>query len=156
MSVPPTDDVSADDEVAILDAIRTWLERDVRPRVRELEHGDVYPTAMVEQMNRRLQRLNSLPAGRAFPYRVNLWRLGDALWLFVPGELYQTAQVTLRQRFPGRPIVVATLTGDWQPGYLPAASAYGHGIYQETIACVAAGALETLIVAIAHEIEQFV
>jgi alkylation response protein AidB-like acyl-CoA dehydrogenase len=50
MSVPPTDDASADDEAAILDAIRTWLERDVRPRVLELEHGDVYPSAMVEQM----------------------------------------------------------------------------------------------------------
>jgi alkylation response protein AidB-like acyl-CoA dehydrogenase len=50
MAVPPTDDVSANDDAAILDALRTWLERDVRPRVLELEHGDVYPTAMVEQM----------------------------------------------------------------------------------------------------------
>ena len=82
--------------------------------------------------------------------------MGDALWLFVPGELYQTTQVTLRQRFPGHPIVVATLTGDWQPGYLPAASAYGHGIYQETIACVAKGALETLTEAIAREIEHLI
>jgi alkylation response protein AidB-like acyl-CoA dehydrogenase len=41
---------TADDEAQILDAIRKWLDRDVRHRVLELEHGDVYPTAMVEQM----------------------------------------------------------------------------------------------------------
>jgi neutral/alkaline ceramidase-like enzyme len=108
--------------------------------------------AMIEQMNRRLHRLNTLPPGRVFPYRVNLWRLGDAYWLFVPGELYQSAQVTLRARFPKHPIVFATLTGDWQPGYLPAASAYGYGIYQETIACISAGSLELLIESIAREI----
>ena len=39
--------------------------------------------------------------------------LGDALWIFVPGELYQTFQVTLRQRFPQRPIMVATVSGEW-------------------------------------------
>jgi alkylation response protein AidB-like acyl-CoA dehydrogenase len=50
MTVPPTDDASADDEAPILDALRAWLDREVRPRVLELEHGDVYPTAMVEQM----------------------------------------------------------------------------------------------------------
>jgi alkylation response protein AidB-like acyl-CoA dehydrogenase len=54
MPVPPTDDASisstADDETHILDAICKWLEREVRPRVLELEHGDVYPAAMVEQM----------------------------------------------------------------------------------------------------------
>ena len=110
--------------------------------------------ALVEQMNRRLHRLGSLPAGKTFPFRVNLWRLGDALWVLVPGELYQAFQVTLRKRFPAHPIIVATLTGDWQPGYVPAASSYGYGIYQDTIACVGPGALEVLIEAIAREINQ--
>ena len=54
MPVPPVDDAlissAEDDEAQILDAIRKWLDRDVRPRVLELEHGDIYPTAMVEQM----------------------------------------------------------------------------------------------------------
>jgi alkylation response protein AidB-like acyl-CoA dehydrogenase len=39
-----------EDETAILDAIGRWLERDVRPHVRALEHDDVYPEDMVEQM----------------------------------------------------------------------------------------------------------
>jgi len=38
------------DEAQMLDAISRWLERDVRAKVRALEHDDVYPQEMVEQM----------------------------------------------------------------------------------------------------------
>ncbi len=38
------------EERQMLDAIETWLEREVRPYVLELEHGDIYPVEMVEQM----------------------------------------------------------------------------------------------------------
>jgi alkylation response protein AidB-like acyl-CoA dehydrogenase len=37
-------------EVEALDAISRWLEREVRGKVRELEHRDEYPRRMVEQM----------------------------------------------------------------------------------------------------------
>ncbi|OAB55493.1 acyl-CoA dehydrogenase [Phormidium willei BDU 130791] len=37
-------------ERLILDSVERWLERDVRPHVIELEHGDVYPAEIVEQM----------------------------------------------------------------------------------------------------------
>jgi alkylation response protein AidB-like acyl-CoA dehydrogenase len=40
----------SDDEAEILDSIGRWLARDVRPHVRALEHDDVYPHEMVEQM----------------------------------------------------------------------------------------------------------
>jgi alkylation response protein AidB-like acyl-CoA dehydrogenase len=40
----------SDDEAEILDSIGRWLARDVRPHVRALEHDDVYPQDMVEQM----------------------------------------------------------------------------------------------------------
>jgi hypothetical protein len=112
--------------------------------------------ALVEQMQRQIARLNVLPGGRVFPYRVNLWRLGDALWVMVPGELYQTFQMALRQRFPAQALIVATLTGDWQPGYLPSASSYGYGIYQDVIAAVGPGALEMLIEAITREMTVLV
>ncbi len=112
--------------------------------------------ALVEQMNRQIGRLKFLPAGKVFPFGVNLWQLGDALWVVLPGELYQTFQITLRQRFPKHPIMVATLTGDWQPGYLPAAATFGYGIYQETIAAVGPGALEMLLEAMAREIAQVI
>jgi alkylation response protein AidB-like acyl-CoA dehydrogenase len=42
--------VSREEEYAILDAVGKWLERDVRPHVRALEHADAYPGAMVKQM----------------------------------------------------------------------------------------------------------
>ncbi|MGI9435838.1 MAG: acyl-CoA dehydrogenase family protein [Geminicoccaceae bacterium] len=42
--------VSEAEERQMLDAVERWLEREVRPHVLELEHGDVYPAEMVEQM----------------------------------------------------------------------------------------------------------
>jgi hypothetical protein len=48
-------------------------------------------------------------------------------------------------------VIVATLANDWQPGYLPTAESYGHGIYQETIAVLAAGSLEMLIESVCKE-----
>ena len=133
---------------------RQWQQEEEKARAA----GDAQKArdcrAMVEQMNRRITRLSSIPPGKVFPYRVNLWRLGGALWVLAPGELYQIFQITLRNRFPAQPIVVTTLTGDWQPGYVPAASSYGYGIYQDSIACVEAGSLEVLIEAIAREIDQ--
>jgi alkylation response protein AidB-like acyl-CoA dehydrogenase len=44
--------MNASDETQILDAIWRWLERDVRAKVRALEHDDIYPEEMVEQMKR--------------------------------------------------------------------------------------------------------
>ncbi len=108
--------------------------------------------ARAEQMTRQLARLAAMPPGPAYPYRVAVVRLGDSVWVFCPGELYQTFQVTLRARFPKIAIVIATVTNDWQPGYIPAASSYGYGIYQEIIAAVAPGALETLIEMVSREI----
>lgn len=37
-------------ERMILDSVERWLERDVRPHAMELEHGDIYPAEIVEQM----------------------------------------------------------------------------------------------------------
>jgi len=42
--------MNTSDERQILDAISKWLEREVRPRAHALEHDDVYPQEMVEQM----------------------------------------------------------------------------------------------------------
>ena len=38
------------DEQAILDVIAKWVEKDVKPQAAELEHDDIYPHAMVDQM----------------------------------------------------------------------------------------------------------
>ncbi len=44
------DGFGLEDESQILNSVERWLERDVRPHVRALEHDDVYPHEMVEQM----------------------------------------------------------------------------------------------------------
>jgi hypothetical protein len=114
-----------------------WQAEEARAR----EEGNLAAArdcrARVEQATRWLTRLGELPPGVAFPLPITLWQLGGATWLFVPGEHYQFLQTSLRARFPGRPIVVVTLTGGWLPGYLPTAATYGKGIYQESIALVA-------------------
>ena len=61
----------------------------------------------------------------------------------------------VRERFPGVPIMVITLTNGWRPGYLPTADAYGKGIYQETIALLAAGTLEQLLDAVGEQVKAF-
>ena len=109
--------------------------------------------ARAEQMTRQLVRLAALPVGKSYPFAVSVSRLGDALWVFTPGELYQAFQVKLRERFPQFAIVVVTLTNDWQPGYLPTAATYGYGIYQDVIAALAPGCLEALLECVCREIE---
>jgi hypothetical protein len=49
-------------------------------------------------------------------------------------------------------VIVATVTNDWQPGYIPPAASYGYGIYQEIIAAVAPGSFEALTAAVVREI----
>jgi hypothetical protein len=108
--------------------------------------------AMVERKRRLLHRLSQLPRGDAFPLQVVLWRMGDGFWLGVQGESYSLLQTELHRRFPGTPIVVASVAADWGAAYLPPAPVYGTGIYQESIAVVAAGSLEQLIESVARRI----
>ncbi|MCY2994574.1 MAG: hypothetical protein NTY19_42920 [Planctomycetota bacterium] len=62
-------------------------------------------------------------------------------------------QTTLRERHPTLPLFVVTHTNGWQPGYIPPASKYGYGIYQEQIAMVGAGSAELLIEEISRRLE---
>lgn len=50
MNVQANSDWTADDEVAILDAIDKWVEGEVRPIAREHDQADTYPHELVEQM----------------------------------------------------------------------------------------------------------
>jgi len=42
--------VTPEEEAQILDSVRKWLTRDVKPYARQLEHDDVWPADMVAQM----------------------------------------------------------------------------------------------------------
>jgi hypothetical protein len=150
MDLPYRADLPAAEEVRTQQA--HWQAEETRARA----EGNLVAArdcrARVEQTTRWLARLGEIPPGEAFPLRITLWRLGDAVWLFVPGEHYQALQTSLRARFAGRPIVIVTLTGGWLPGYVPTAATYGKGIYQESIALVAPGFAEALVEEIASRI----
>jgi hypothetical protein len=129
-----------------------WLAEEAKAREARDEPRMRDCRAEAEQRTRQITRLEALIPGLTCPLTIRLGQIGDALWVFVPGELYQVFQTTLRERFATRPVIVTTLTGDWQPGYIPSASTYGYGIYQEVIAATAAGCLETLIEAVSRHI----
>jgi len=44
------DNDEAERERMMLDSVNRWLERDVEPQAMKLEHGDIYPSEIVEQM----------------------------------------------------------------------------------------------------------
>jgi alkylation response protein AidB-like acyl-CoA dehydrogenase len=50
VNTPAPRQLTADDEAQLLDAIDKWIERDLKPIVREYDHADRYPTHVVEQM----------------------------------------------------------------------------------------------------------
>ena len=110
--------------------------------------------AMVERMTRSLTRVGSLPKGDSFPYRVHLWRMGDAVWIGLNGEHYNYMQRELRRRHPDIPIVVGTLANGSDVSYLLDEDSYGKGLYQEDVSILARGCLETLIERISTEIRK--
>ncbi len=111
--------------------------------------------ALAERKNRLLHRLAQLPQGDTYPLQVALWRIGDAIWLGVQGESYNLLQSELRRRFSEKTIVVASIAADWGASYLPPRDLYDTGIYQESIAIVAAGSLEQVVEAVAERIAGF-
>lgn len=110
--------------------------------------------ANAERRRRALARRRSLPACEAFPWRASIWRIGDAAWVALQGEPYSLFQTELRSRFPDVPVVVASVGFSWGVAYLPPKESYGKGIYQETVAVVAPGSLETAIDAVAEHIKS--
>ena len=70
------------------------------------------------------------------------------------GEHYNVLQRRLRERFPGRAIVVATLANGSRCWYLPDEISYGKGLYQEDASILAKGSLEKLADTIEREVEM--
>ncbi|MFM9069652.1 MAG: hypothetical protein ACKOU6_09935 [Planctomycetota bacterium] len=110
--------------------------------------------ALVERQTRLLARLQQLPTGSLYPLRIDVWRLGDAIWVAVPGELYSIFQLQLRASFPERKMIIATLAQGWGPSYIPPQQTYGTGIYPESIAVLAKGSLEKIIHHVQNVIER--
>jgi hypothetical protein len=131
-------------ESAVAEQARWRAEEEAARRAGDLSRARDC-RALAERATRWLTRLEVLPAGPSFPLPAWLWQTGDALWLAVEAEHYNVLQRTLRARFPGVPLVVMTLANGSRATYLPAADAYGKGIYQESVAVLERGCLEELI-----------
>ena len=112
--------------------------------------------ALAERQTRMLRRLAQLPEGGTYPFELRVWRMGDAVFVAVPGEHYSYLQTHLRTRFPGRILFIITLTGGWGPSYVPTRETYGKGLYQESIAVLAPGSLERITEELARRIEGLV
>ena len=124
------------------------LEQQIKRKESAVAAGDEATAreahALIERQTRMLRRIDELPAGQ-YPYLIHAWRFGDAIWLGVRGELYSQLQTSLRHTFPHTPIVVMTLVDGWGPSYVVPQETYGRGLYQESIAVVAAGSFEKII-----------
>ena len=131
-----------------------WLAEEGKAREAGDERRVRDCRAQVEQRTRQWNRLNNLVPGRSYPLEVQLGIVGEAAWVFVPGELYQVFQTMLRERFAPTPIFVTTLTNDWQPGYIPPANGFGYGIYQEVIAATSPGCLESLMESVSRRLRE--
>lgn len=110
--------------------------------------------ALAERQRRALGRLQGMPDGDLFPLQTAIWRMGDAIWIAVQGEPYSLLQRRMRESFPNSPIVVTTIANGWGPSYMPPRELYGKGIYQESIAWLAPGSLETLINELSTRVEN--
>ncbi len=42
--------IDSEEETQMLDSIERWVNRELKPIVREYDHADRYPTEVVEQM----------------------------------------------------------------------------------------------------------
>jgi hypothetical protein len=111
-------------------------------------------SAHAERLRRQISRMQSVASEDGLALAATLLNLGGAVWILVAAEHYQQLQVELRARFRNRPLLIATLTDGWEPGYLPTAETYGRGIYQESIALAAPGSLEKVIDQIARRISS--
>lgn len=131
-----------------------WNRQESTAASENNEKQRAYCRAMSEQMQRQIWRQESLPTGKCFPMEIQLLHCGQSRWLFVPGEHYQVLQTTLRNRFPDQPWIVVTICNGWQPGYVPPASKFGYGIYQEQIAVTSAGSAEIVIETISRAVSD--
>ena len=106
--------------------------------------ADIDPRSREERLGRARNLREGYIEGPTVRHPVWAWRLGDAVFVAHPGEAYSRLQTTLRERFPGTPILVANLTNG--PGfvYLPTQDAYDRGAYQAWQSPLRAGSLDRL------------
>ncbi len=154
VQLPYLDDLPSRKDIA--DQFDHWQREEQSASEAGDEQKAADARAMVERMRRWKTRTSALPDSEKFPYPLTIWRMGDAIWVAVDGEPYNLLQRRLRERFPGVPIMVMVLADGSKAWYLPTAETYGKGIYQESMAILKQGSLETMIDAAGNVIEELI
>ncbi len=134
------------------DAIRIDVELPLRTMatLEELEGtwAGIDQVSLEERLS-RARRLRAHFEGRdSHPFRVWIWRVGDCVFVGVPGEPYSRLQLELRERHPQHAIYVLGVTNADLSAYLPVDAAYDHDIYQAWQTPYARGCLERVLDAV--------
>ncbi len=112
--------------------------------------------ALAERKRRMLERIRPLPEGQEYPFAVDIWKLGDAVWVALEGEPYYQLQEELTARFPNNPLILMPLANGSRSSYLPTREAFETQRYQVDVALLVAGSLEALTDAIAAQIAEWI
>ncbi|UYB39316.1 acyl-CoA dehydrogenase family protein [Streptomyces sp. Je 1-4] len=109
-------DTLSEDERAIVATVRGFVDKDVRPVARELEHADTYPAALIEQM----KRLGIF--GLAVPEEYGGTPVSTPCYVLLTEELAR-GWMSLAGAMGGHTVVAKLLlhfgTGEQQARYLP-------------------------------------
>ncbi len=97
-----------------------------------------------ERLVRNRQVRRSVGDGESLSLPIWIWRVGDAVFIGVPGEAYSRLQVELRAAFPDQAIICMNVANGWY-GYLPPAELYGEDLYAVWQTPFAQGSLERVI-----------
>lgn len=89
--------------------------------------------------------------GRTIP--VNLLRIGQAHVLHLPGELFVEYQLAAQKMRPDVPVLMAAY-GDYGPGYIGTAVAYGQGGYETSEVSRTAPEVENVLLAAMQKLLQ--
>ena len=118
--------MTSTDDTLILDAVARFLERDVKPHVRELEDADTYPHEIVAKM-RELGLFGATIApeygglGLSTASYARIVELVSGVWMSVSGifnsHLIMAAAVSFLFLMSGLDLVVDFFRG-WLPGFL--------------------------------------
>jgi hypothetical protein len=143
----PTEEELQNDLQQLLEQEKSATENNDLDEARRLR-------ALAERKRRSLERSSLLPQGEPFSFPIRCWQMGDLIWIVVEGEPYFDLQEKLEARFPDKTLIVSVLANGSNSSYLPREEDYAQeSLYQQSIAILAPGSLETLIEVVASQIE---
>jgi hypothetical protein len=111
--------------------------------------------ALAEQARRNFRKIADWQTGDGVEFKIWIWQLGDIFVVSVPGEPYTELQQQIRERVPEKHVIVSVNTnGSLTQGYILPSAICGCGCYQDKVAVVGAGALETIAAAAAGQVRR--